>query len=243
MVSNPSVECQVAGHGSRVQRSNSRRCEIPPHDRSAKPLQSEDVSLERERRVVPRSPMSNDGSDTARLSRWKSSVDFARYPSVIGKLLHRKVAASIGSLQVCREDRDADAGNRCRDVSQDGTLRAPRTRVAGRHAVRVDTFPVSAPERCPQIRRSTPAGGGKSGEEDAQGRSPTLRESTIAGSRAGGADDAGSRIAFGQRIQCARSSIANLLQATKPASAKPFQDKRRSRTRDTMVWEIRDGIA
>ena len=207
-------------------------------------LQSENASARERAHDRSRSYASgNDGPDAARVSHSRTRLVFARYPSVIGKLLHRKVAASIGSLQVCREDRDADAGNRCRDVSQDGTLRAPRTRVAGRHAVRVDTFPVSAPERCPQIRRSTPAGGGKSGEEDAQGRSPTLRESTIAGSRAGGTDDAGSRIAFGQRIQCARSSIANLLQATKPASAKPFQDKRRSRTRDTMVWEIRDGIA
>jgi hypothetical protein len=46
----------------------------------------------------------DSGSATARICR----VGFRGHPSVIGKLLHRKVAASIG-LQVCREDRDADA--------------------------------------------------------------------------------------------------------------------------------------
>jgi len=165
-------------------------------------FQSENAPARERTKGRGRSRMSgNDGSDTARVSRCTSGLDFARYPSVIGKLLHRKVAASIGSLQVCREDRDADAGNRCRDVPQDGALRPPRTGVAGRHAVRVDTVPVSASGRCPQIRRSTPARCGESGQEDAQGRSPALRGRTIAGPRDGGVDDAGTRIVFGRRIE------------------------------------------
>jgi len=181
---------------------------MPPDDRRERSgLQSQNASLERESEAPFRFPASgDDGSCTARFSRCKSSADFARHPSVIGKLLHRKVAASIGSLQVCREDRDADAGNRCRDVPQDGALRPPRTGVAGRHAVRVDTVPVSASGRCPQIRRSTPARCGESGQEDAQGRSPALRGRTIAGPRDGGVDDAGTRIVFGRRIERVRSS-------------------------------------